>query len=191
MGGIELILGGVGVLVVVVFVYGVGIYNRLVLKRQSAKEGWSGIDVQLKRRRNLIPNLVETVKGYAQHEKQLFAEVTELRAKTAASDDSLGQRQELEGQLSTALMRIFAVSEDYPDLQADKTFRELQTSLGELENQIQMARRYYNGTVRDLNVSVQSFPSNIVASMFGFNEAEYYEVEHAIERNVTEVKFTG
>ncbi len=190
MSSVELILGGLVVLVVLAFVYGVGIYNRLVLKRQSAKEGWSGIDVQLKRRSNLIPNLVETVKGYADHEKKLFAEVTELRAKTAAAEENPARRQELEGQLSNALMRIFAVSEDYPELQADKTFRELQVSLGELENQIQMARRYYNGTVRDLNVAVKSFPSNIVAGMFGFAEEEYYEVEHAIDRQVTEVKFS-
>lgn len=179
------------VLLVVLLGYGVSLYNRLVSLRQAVQEGWSGIDVQLKRRSNLVPNLVETVKGYAAHEKKLFEEVAELRAKTsAAGAENAQQRQELEGQLSTALMRIFAVSEDYPDLQADKTFRELQTSLSELENQIQMARRYYNGTVRDLNVAVQSFPSNIVANAFTFVEQEYYEVEHAIDRQVTKVQFT-
>tara|TARA_E500000318_G_C3529776_1_gene199964 strand:+ start:79 stop:654 length:576 start_codon:yes stop_codon:yes gene_type:complete len=184
------ILTGVVAVLVILLLYGVGLYNRLVSLRQSAKEGWSGIDVQLKRRSNLVPNLVETVKGYATHEKQLFEEVTELRAKTsAAGSTNADGRQELEGQLSTALMRIFAVSEAYPELQADKTFIELQKSLSELENQIQMARRYYNGTVRELNTAVQSFPSNIVASTFGFTEDSYYEVEHAIERQVPGVKF--
>lgn len=190
MSAFSAILIGLTVLLVLLLLYGVSIYNRLVSLRQSAREGWSGIDVQLKRRSNLVPNLVETVKGYAKHEKQLFEEVTELRAKTSdASSSDANARQELEGQMSTALMRIFAVAEAYPELQADKTFIELQQSLSELENQIQMARRYYNGTVRDLNIAVQSFPSNIVAGSFGFVEGSYYEVEHAIERHVPGVKF--
>lgn len=187
---VAVVLTGIAAVLVILLLYGVSLYNRLVSLRQSAKEGWSGIDVQLKRRSNLVPNLVETVKGYATHEKQLFEEVTELRAKTsAASSTNTDGRQELEGQLSTALMRIFAVSEAYPELQADKTFIELQKSLSELENQIQMARRYYNGTVRELNTAVQSFPSNIVANTFGFAEDSYYEVEHAVERQVPSVKF--
>jgi LemA protein len=185
-----MVLTGIAAVLVILLLYSVGLYNRLVSLRQSTKEGWSGIDVQLKRRSNLVPNLVETVKGYATHEKKLFEEVTELRAKTsAASSTNADGRQELEGQLSTALMRIFAVSEAYPELQADKTFIELQKSLSELENQIQMARRYYNGTVRELNTAVQSFPSNIVANTFGFAEDSYYEVEHAVERQVPGVKF--
>lgn len=190
MNTVAMVLTGIAAVLVILLLYSVGLYNRLVSLRQSTKEGWSGIDVQLKRRSNLVPNLVETVKGYATHEKKLFEEVTELRAKTsAASSTNADGRQELEGQLSTALMRIFAVSEAYPELQADKTFIELQKSLSELENQIQMARRYYNGTVRELNTAVQSFPSNIVANTFGFAEDSYYEVEHAVERQVPGVKF--
>lgn len=184
------ILIGFFAFLVILFGYGVGLYNRLVSLRQSAQEGWSGIDVQLKRRSNLVPNLVETVKGYTSHEKGLLEEVTELRSKTlSVGSENAEQRQEIEGQLSTALMRIFAVSEAYPDLKADKTFIELQQALSELENQIQMARRYYNGTVRDLNVAVQSFPSNLVANGFGFSESAYYEVEHVGDRQVPEVKF--
>ncbi|NIY74026.1 LemA family protein [Thalassospira sp. HF15] len=185
-----MVLVVVFVFLLVLLGYGVSLYNRLVSLRQAVQEGWSGIDVQLKRRSNLVPNLVETVKGYAAHEKELFEEVAELRAKTsAAGSENAQQRQELEGQLSTALMRIFAVSEAYPELRADETFIELQSALSELENKIQMARRYYNGTVREMNVAVQSFPSNFVAGSFGFVESSYYEVEHAIERQKPSVKF--
>ncbi|WP_339857537.1 LemA family protein [Thalassospira alkalitolerans] len=190
MSGISLVVAGVAVVLVLVLFAVVKIYNRLVALRQSTREGWSGIDVQLKRRANLIPNIVETVKGYASHEKNLFEEVTRLRAETGmiASDDAAG-RQVVEGQLSNALMRIFAVAENYPELRADKTFIELQSTLAELENQIQMARRYYNGTVRDLNISVETFPNNIIANMFGFATEEYYEVEQAIDKAVPDVKF--
>lgn len=190
MSGISLVVAGVAVVLVLVLFAVVKIYNRLVALRQSTREGWSGIDVQLKRRANLIPNIVETVKGYASHEKNLFEEVTRLRAETGmiASDDAAG-RQVVEGQLSNALMRIFAVAENYPELRADKTFIELQSTLAELEDQIQMARRYYNGTVRDLNISVETFPNNIIANMFGFATEEYYEVEQAIDKAVPDVKF--
>lgn len=190
MSGISLVAAGVAVVLVLVLFAVVKIYNRLVALRQSTREGWSGIDVQLKRRANLIPNIVETVKGYASHEKNLFEEVTRLRAETGmiASDDAAG-RQVVEGQLSNALMRIFAVAENYPELRADKTFIELQSTLAELENQIQMARRYYNGTVRDLNISVETFPNNIIANMFGFATEEYYEVEQVIDKAVPDVKF--
>tara|TARA_R110001583_G_scaffold156622_1_gene308313 strand:+ start:16776 stop:17351 length:576 start_codon:yes stop_codon:yes gene_type:complete len=190
VSGISLVVAGVAVVLVLVLFAVVKIYNRLVALRQSTREGWSGIDVQLKRRANLIPNIVETVKGYASHEKNLFEEVTRLRAETGmiASDDAAG-RQVVEGQLSNALMRIFAVAENYPELRADKTFIELQSTLAELENQIQMARRYYNGTVRDLNISVETFPNNIIANMFGFATEEYYEVEQAIDKAVPDVKF--
>ncbi|WP_417812211.1 LemA family protein [Thalassospira alkalitolerans] len=190
MSGISLVVAGVAVVLVLVLFAVVKIYNRLVALRQSTREGWSGIDVQLKRRANLIPNIVETVKGYASHEKNLFEEVTRLRAETGmiASDDAAG-RQVVEGQLSNALMRIFAVAENYPELRADKTFIELQSTLAELENQIQMARRYYNGTVRDLNISVETFPNNIIANMFGFATEEYYEVGQVIDKAVPDVKF--
>ncbi|WP_245830063.1 LemA family protein [Thalassospira alkalitolerans] len=190
MSGISLVAAGVAVVLVLVLFAVVKIYNRLVALRQSTREGWSGIDVQLKRRANLIPNIVETVKGYASHEKNLFEEVTRLRAETGmiASDDAAG-RQVVEGQLSNALMRIFAVAENYPELRADKTFIELQSTLAELEDQIQMVRRYYNGTVRDLNISVETFPNNIIANMFGFATEEYYEVEQVIDKAVPDVKF--
>ncbi|OSQ43366.1 membrane protein [Thalassospira alkalitolerans] len=186
----SLVAAGVAVVLVLVLFAVVKIYNRLVALRQSTREGWSGIDVQLKRRANLIPNIVETVKGYASHEKNLFEEVTRLRAETGmiASDDAAG-RQVVEGQLSNALMRIFAVAENYPELRADKTFIELQSTLAELEDQIQMVRRYYNGTVRDLNISVETFPNNIIANMFGFATEEYYEVEQVIDKAVPDVKF--
>lgn len=181
-----LVLGAVAALAV----YIVFLYNQLVRKRQMVQEGWSGIDVQLKRRTNLVPNLVETVKGYASHEQSTLDAVTELRAKAGgvAADDVAGRAQ-AEGALGLALGRLFAVAEAYPDLKASQNFSDLHNSLDEIENAIQMARRYYNGAVRGLNVAVESFPSNLVAGQFGFQKAEYFEIEDAAERAVPKVEF--
>ncbi len=163
-------------------------YNRFVLRRNRTLESWSSIDVQLKRRHNLIPNLVQTVKGYTQHENKVLSEVTELRSRAETSDDTAKRARE-ENALSRTLGSIFALAEAYPELKASESFLGLQKNLGEIEEQIQFARRYYNGTVRDMNVMVASFPSNLIARMFGFTEAEYFEIDLATQRETPEVKF--
>jgi len=171
-------------------VYAIVIYNGLVKARQMVREAWSGIDVQLKRRANLIPNLIETVKGYAKHEKETLTEVIAMRdrAQQVASGDVAGRAQ-AEGLLGAALGKLFALSEAYPDLKANQNFMELQGSLEELETEIQMSRRYYNGAVKNLNVKVESFPSNLVASTFKFEQADYFEIENEAERAVPKVDF--
>lgn len=175
---------------VVMLGWGILIYNRLVAMRQRVREGWSGIDVQLKRRANLVPNLVSTVKGYVRHERGTLEAVTEMRARVKdAAGAGPAARQEAEGGLSAALGRLFAVAENYPDLKADGNFVELQATLGDLEDQIQMARRYYNGAVRDLNTLVESFPSNLVADWFRFRTQEYFEIADAADRAVPDVAF--
>jgi LemA protein len=170
-------------------VYAVVLFNRLVRTRQMANEAWSGIDVQLKRRSDLVPNLVETVKGYAAHERQLLAEVTELRnlARSLPTDDVEG-RARAEGALSTMLGRLLALAEAYPDLKASTNFLELQRELAKLENEIQMARRYYNGAVRNLNTMVETVPSNIVAKLTGFTQRAYFELASAAEGAVPRVQ---
>jgi len=168
--------------------WAVGLYNRLVRLRNMVKEGWSGIEVQLKRRANLIPNLIQTVKGYLDHERGVLEKLTELRSRTLQTDQP-AERARLEGDLGRAIGRLFAVAEAYPDLKANQNFMDLQDELSQLEDQIQMARRYYNGTVRDLNIAVESFPSNIVAGMFGFRQAEFFESEDEADRAVPKVEF--
>ena len=152
-------------------------FNRLVRTRQMANEAWSGIDVQLKRRSELVPNLVTTVKGYAAHERAVLEEVTERRgaARAVAAGDVAGRAQ-AEGALSAALGRLMALAENYPDLKASNNFLDLQQQLSGLENELQMARRYYNGTVRNLNVLVQSFPSNLIAGLFGFGPRAFFQI---------------
>jgi LemA protein len=174
----------------VLIVYLVALYNGLVKKRQMSEEGWSGIDVQLKRRADLIPNLIETVKGYASHEREALEAVTEMRARAAntAPGDVAG-RAAAEGMLSQALGRLFAVVEAYPDLKANDNFRDLHASLDKVEHELQMSRRYYNGAVRNLNVAVESFPSNLIANNFGFAKAEYFEIEDEADRAVPKVTF--
>ncbi len=184
MAVIIIILAVVGLAVL----YAVLIYNKLVRLRNMVEEGWSGIDVQLKRRANLIPNLMETVKGYMVHERQLLTEVTELRAKSL-KEQSVGEKARLEGQISRSLASVFAVAEGYPDLKANQNFLSLQSELSDIEDQIQMARRYYNGTVRNLNIQVETFPSNMIAKKFNFTRAEFFEIEDPGERAVPEVKF--
>jgi LemA protein len=174
--------------VVVAIVYAVVVYNGLVRTRQMANEGWSGIDVQLKRRSDLVPNLVETVKGYAAHERNVLEQVTELRGQARAlPSDDVTRRAQVEGALSMALGKLMALAENYPDLKASGNFLELQQQLSTLEDELQMARRYYNGTVRNLNVLVQSFPSNLIAGLFGFGQRDYFEISDAAERAVPKV----
>jgi LemA protein len=179
------------IILVALVAYGIVVYNGLVRARQMVQEAWSGIDVQLKRRADLIPNLVETVKGYATHEKEALERVTEMRtrAQSVPAGDIAG-RAAAEGMLTQALGRLMAVAEAYPDLKASQNFAELQRSLETTEREIQMARRYYNGSVRELNTRVESFPSNLVASRFDFRKAEYFELEDANDRKLPEVRFT-
>lgn len=177
-----------GVVAVSIF-YVIFVYNQLVRARQLVEEGWSGIDVQLKKRANLIPNLVSAVKGYIQHERELLQRVTELRAQAAAmANASPKQRSAVEQQISSLLGSIFVAMENYPDLKANQNVLDLQNQLVEIEHDIQMARRYYNGAVRDNNVLVESFPSNLIANLFQFNKAEYFELEDKTLRQVPEVK---
>ena len=164
------------------------IYNKLVRLRNMVEEGWSGIDVQLKRRANLLPNLIETVKGYMVHERELLTKVTELRTKSL-KEQNVGEKGRLEGQLSGALANVLAVAEGYPDLKANQNFLALQTELADIEDQIQMARRYYNGTVRILNIQVETFPGNMVAGKFNFSRAEFFEIEDPAEKSVPKVEF--
>ncbi len=177
-------------LIALVALYVIVIYNGLVRARQMAEEAWSGIDVQLKRRADLIPNLIETVKGYAAHEKGTLEEVVKLRnqAQAVPTGDVVGRAQ-AEGLLSQALGKLFALAEAYPDLKANQNFAELQASLETIESEIQMARRYYNGSARDLNIKVESFPANLVAGPFGFSKREYFEIENEADRAVPSVKF--
>ena len=177
-------------IVVAVLGYGVYLYNDLVKYRQLTQEGWSGIDVQLKRRTDLIPNLMETVKGYMTHERETLEAVTNARAAaTSAANGTPEQRAAAEGQLSSALGRLIATAEAYPDLKANTNFLEFQTALQTVEDEIQMSRRYYNGAVRNLNVQVESFPSNIIANVFKFIKAQYFELENEADRQVPSVKF--
>lgn len=176
--------------VVIIALIIIFLYNGLVRARQMAEEAWSGIDVQLKRRTDLIPNLVETVKGYATHERQTLEEVVELRNKAQAvpAGDVAG-RSAAEGLLGQALGRVMAIAEAYPDLKASQNFAELQRSLDGVEGEIQMARRYYNGATRDLNIKVESFPSNLLAGPFGFRKRAFFEIDNPADRAVPSVKF--
>jgi len=176
------------VIIVVVALILISVYNRLVTLRNRTKEAWSDIDVQLKRRHDLIPQLVEIVKGYAAHEKELFENVTEARAR-AMGAGSPKEKGEAENALSQTLKTLFAVAENYPQLRASENFLELQKENTDTEDKIQAARRFYNGNVRDMNTMVESFPASLVANMFGFQKFEFFEIEEAEDRKVPEVKF--
>ena len=177
-------------IVAAIVIYAIAVYNRLVSSRQMSEEAWSGIDVQLKRRADLVPNLVETVKGYASHERGVLEEVVELRNRAqAVPPGDVEARAKAESALSLGLGRLMAVAEAYPDLKASANFVELQKELGNLESEIQMARRYYNGAVRNLNTMVESFPSNIVAGQFRFEKRQYFEIEEPGDRAVPRVAF--
>ncbi len=170
--------------------FAIYLYNNLVRMRQMAQEGWSGIDVQLKRRADLIPNLLESVKGYMGHEKSVLEEVTRMRtAAVAASNADPAERGKVEGALSAALGRFMAVAENYPDLKASTNFVEFQQALAKTEDEIGLARRYYNGAARNLNIAVESFPSNLVASRFGFSKMDFFEIEDEVDRAVPKVSF--
>lgn len=177
-------------LVLAIAGYAIYAYNLLVKNRQLTEEGWSGIDVQLKRRADLIPNMLETVKGYMSHERETLQAVTDARAAVQqAGNASPAERGKIEGILSGALGRLFAVAEAYPDLKANTNFLEFQGALQTVEDEIQLSRRYYNGAVRNLNITVESFPSNVVANAFQFKKAEYFELDNEMDRAVPEVKF--
>jgi LemA protein len=186
-------LGWVIVLAIVVIValFLVLTYNRLVTLRQRVKEAFSDIDVQLKRRHDLIPNLVETVKGYAAHERGVFDEVTQARAGAiAAGAQGPQQRAAAEDMLTGALRSLFAVAEAYPQLQAVQEFKDLSENLRDTEDKIQFARRFYNGQVRDYNTALQTFPTVLLAGAMGFTPSEYFEVESPTDREVPKVSFT-
>jgi len=180
------------VILVVLALVLVTTYNRLVTLRQRVREAWSDIDIQLKRRHDLIPNLVETVKGYAAHERGVFDEVTQARASAIAAGATASpqQRAQAENQLSGALRSLFAVAENYPQLQAVQEFKDLSENLTATEDKIAFARRFYNGNVRDYNTALQTFPTSVLAGMFGFASEQYFELADQTEREVPQVKFT-
>ena len=169
--------------------WAVSLYNRLVRLRNGGESAWSDIDVQLKRRWELIPNLVETVKGYAQHEQSTFQQVTAARSQ-AMQAKTPAEHAAAEGNLQGALKSLFAVAEAYPELRANENFLGLQRELSGLEEAIQNARRYYNAVVRDLNTAIESFPGNLLAGPFGFTKREYFELDSAAERTAPKVSFS-
>jgi len=175
--------------VVLVFVLWLtGTFNGLVKRKNRAKEAWADIDVQLKRRYDLIPNLVETVKGYAAHERELFEKVTEVRSR-AMGAQGMKEKAEAENMLTNTLKSLFAVAENYPDLKASTNFLELQRDLRDTEDKIQAARRFYNTNVRDMNIKIESVPSNVVAKIFNFKKMELFEIEEAEARTMPKVNF--
>jgi LemA protein len=189
------ILVAIAAVVVFYFIY---LYNNFVSLTQRAKEAWADIDVQLKRRYDLIPNLVETVKGYASHERETLESVTQARTTAtqthidagSVTPEQMAAMSGAEAQLTGALGKLIAIAENYPDLKANTTFTQLQTELSDTENKIQAARRFYNGNVRDLNIALQSFPSNIVGKMFNFVSQPFFELpENSVEREVVKVSF--
>ena len=163
-------------------------YNGFVRLVNRVKEAWADIDVQLKRRYDLIPNLVEAVKGYASHEKEAFEKVTEARAK-ALGAQSVKEKEEADNMVSSALKSIFAIAEAYPQLRAVESFINLQNELADTENKIQAARRFYNGNVRDLNIKIDTFPSNIVGKIFNFQKQEFFELEQEAAKEPVKVSF--
>jgi LemA protein len=174
--------------IVLFILWGMSAYNRLVQLRALTDEGWSGIDVQLKRRYDLIPNLVAVVKQYSIHEKDVLENVTKFRAASMGAH-TVEEKAKAEKGLTGALKTLFAVAENYPNLKANENFLTLQQELSTLETEIQLARRYYNGAARNYNVSVASFPSNIIANMFRFEKARYFELGNESEREAPKVKF--
>ena len=175
-------------IVVFAILWFVGMYNALVQLRENVKNGWSQIDVQLKRRHDLIPNLVETAKGYISHERGTLEAVTKARQQ-AVNATGIKDKQEAENILSGTLRSLFAVAENYPNLKADQTMLKLQEELTSTENKISFARQYYNDEVNRLNVAVQSFPNSVVAQIGGFSKAEFFEIKDSAEKEVPNVKF--
>ncbi|MDD3046205.1 MAG: LemA family protein [Candidatus Pacebacteria bacterium] len=185
METLTLIILGVVAIAIIFFI---ATYNSFIVLINRTKEAWADIDVQLKRRYDLIPNLVETVKGYATHEREVFEKVTEARSQ-AMQAEGLKEKQEAENVLSGTLKSLFAVSENYPELKASTNFLELQRELTDTEDKIQGARRFYNGNVRDLNIKVETFPSNVIASVFDFKKMDLFELGDEKQREAVEVKF--
>lgn len=178
------LVGTIGFIVL----FGIIIYNRFVRLRFAVRSSWSDIDVLLKKRYNLVPNLVETVKGYASHERAVFEKVTEARAK-AMQASSPAEKAQAENIFRETLKSLFAVAEAYPDLKASIQFSQLQTQLQQVEDSIEYARRYYNAVVRDYNTMTEAFPSNLIAGQFGFTKEEFFELEAPAEREPVQVKF--
>ncbi|MFB3896601.1 MAG: LemA family protein [bacterium] len=179
-----------GILIVVltiIIIWLISSFNLFIKGKNLIAEAWSGIDVQLKRRYDLIPNLVESVKGYSQHERKLYEDIANIRSQ-AISTQGVLEKGQIETALTQQLRSLIAVSERYPDLKANQNFLELQKSLTNIEDEIQLARRYYNGTVRDFNIRVESFPSNIIAMIFVFKRADFFEIEVATQREAPTVK---
>lgn len=184
MTSIQIILTVVGLILLWIILT----YNRLITLRNRTKEAWSDIDVQLRRRYDLIPNLVETVKGYAAHEREVLEKVTEARTQ-AMGAQTVKERGEAENFLSQTLKSLFAVAENYPDLKASTNFLELQRELRDTEDKVQSARRFYNTNVRDLNIKIESFPANIIAELFNFKSVEFFEIEETEVREPVKVRF--
>ncbi|MGH3443221.1 MAG: LemA family protein [Nitriliruptorales bacterium] len=184
MSGTLILLG----LVIIVVFLGVALYNRLVTLRNRVEQSWSDVDVQLRRRHDLIPNLVETVRGYASHERETFQQVTAARAAAVAAG-GVQERAEAEGMLTQALRSLFAVAENYPELRASENFQELQRELTATEDRIAAARQRYNAEVRVYDTARETVPTNIVASLFNFAEREYFEVEDPEARDPVRVQF--
>ena len=180
------------VILLVVF-GGIASYNRFVSQRNLVRDAWANIDTELRRRYDLIPNLVETVKGYASHEREVFENVTKARAMATSATGSPAEQAAAEGPLVAALRQLFAVAENYPDLKANQNFLALQSELSNTEDRLQTARRFYNSNVRDYNRRVQSFPSNVIARSFGFTEEQFFEVDESLrgEGGVPHVDFVG
>jgi LemA protein len=177
-------------LILAVIAFGIGIYNKLIRLRNTVKSSWSDIDVQLKKRYDLVPNLVETVRGYAAHEKSVFEKVTTARS-MAMRAATPADKAKAENMLTDTLKSLFALAEAYPELKANANFMQLQSQLKELEDNIENARRYYNAVVRDFNIVIESFPSNIIASSFGFKQEEFFELESPeVERKPVKVSFS-
>ncbi|PIS39056.1 MAG: hypothetical protein COT34_00395 [Candidatus Nealsonbacteria bacterium CG08_land_8_20_14_0_20_43_11] len=172
----------------VIALWAVAVYNGLVTLKNRCQEAWSDIDVQLKRRYDLIPNLVEAVKAYAGHEREIFEKVTEARSR-AVSAQTVAEKGAAENALSSTLKTLFAVAENYPDLKASQNFLELQREVRDTEDKVQASRRFYNGNVRDMNTKIESFPASTIAGVFSFKKLEFFEIEEAAQRETPKVSF--
>ncbi|MBU0998981.1 LemA family protein [Patescibacteria group bacterium] len=178
-----IILGAIVLLLIFIF-------NRFVSLRNRVKEAWADIEVQLKRRYDLIPNLVNTVKGYATHESSVFENITKARSLAMGAGGNLAEKGQAENMLTGALKSVFAIAEAYPDLKANQNFLSLQNELSDTENKIQAARRFYNTNVRDLNISIESFPGNLIAGVFNFSKMEFFDLpDNDVAQNPVKVKF--
>lgn len=175
-------------IIAIAILWGIAIYNGLIRLKNRVQESWSDIDVQLKRRYDLIPNLIETVKGYASHERELFEKITQARA-SAMQSQGVAEKAKAENMLSQTLKSLFAVAENYPNLRATENFAKLQDELSDTENKIQAARRFYNGNVRDFNTKIEVFPNNLFAQQMRFKKFEFFEIEEGGEREPVKVSF--